>query len=441
MQLQIERQVLSKETDKASIERLEKLDAELASLNEQLNGMKAHWQNEKTVIQIIQKIKEDIENAKIEEESAIRKNDYNKVSEIRYGTLVELTNKLNIENQRLAEVQRDKKMLKEEVDEEDIAEVVSKWTRIPVSKLLQGEIDKLIHMEDNIRKRVVGQDDAINAVAKAVRRAKAGLQDPNRPIGSFIFMGPTGVGKTELARALAEFLFDDESAMIRLDMSEYMEKHTVSRLIGAPPGYVGYDEGGQLTESVRRHPYSVILFDEIEKAHNDVFNVLLQILDDGRLTDGHGRTVDFKNSVIIMTSNVGSQWIQNINDDNAEEIRERVMDALRAQFKPEFINRVDEIIVFNRLGIEQIKKIVDIQVGKIKERLATRKIDIVLSPEAKEYIANVGYDPIYGARPIKRAIQQYILDPLAMKTLEGKFSEGKTINVDLKEGELAFSAV
>jgi len=441
MQLQIERQVLSKETDKSSIERLEKLDAELASLNEQLDGMKAHWQNEKTVIQMIQKIKEDIENAKIEEENAIRKNDYNKASELRYGTLVELTNKLNIENQRLAEVQRDKKMLKEEVDEEDIAEVVSKWTRIPVSKLMQGEIDKLIHMEDNIRKRVVGQDYAINAVAKAVRRAKAGLQDPNRPIGSFIFMGPTGVGKTELARALAEFLFDDESAMIRLDMSEYMEKHTVSRLIGAPPGYVGYDEGGQLTESVRRHPYSVILFDEIEKAHNDVFNVLLQILDDGRLTDGHGRTVDFKNSVIIMTSNVGSQWIQSINDDNAEEIRERVMDALRSQFKPEFINRVDEIIVFNRLGIEQIKKIVDIQVGKIKERLATRKIDVVLSPEAKEYIANVGYDPIYGARPIKRAIQQYILDPLAMKTLEGKFSEGKTISIDLKDGELAFSAV
>jgi ATP-dependent Clp protease ATP-binding subunit ClpB len=441
MQLQIERQVLSKEIDKPSIERLEKLDAELASLNEQLDGMKAHWQNEKTVIQIIQKIKEDIENAKIEEETAIRKNDYNKASELRYGTLVELTNKLNIENQRLAEVQRDQKMLKEEVDEEDIAEVVSKWTRIPVSKLMQGEIDKLIHMEDNIRKRVVGQDEAINAVAKAVRRAKAGLQDPNRPIGSFIFMGPTGVGKTEIARALAEFLFDDESAMIRLDMSEYMEKHTVSRLIGAPPGYVGYDEGGQLTESVRRHPYSVILFDEIEKAHNDVFNVLLQILDDGRLTDGHGRTVDFKNSVIIMTSNVGSQWIQSINDDNAEEIRERVMDALRAQFKPEFINRVDEIIVFNRLGIEQIKKIVDIQVGKIKERLATRKIDVILSPEAKEYIANMGYDPIYGARPIKRAIQQYILDPLAMKTLEGKFSEGKTISVDLEDGELAFSAV
>ena len=441
MQLQIERQVLSKETDKASIERLEKLDAELASLNEQLNEMKAHWQNEKAIIQTIQKIKEDIENAKVEEENAIRKNDYNKASEIRYGTLVELTNKLNIENQRLAEIQSDQKMLKEEVDEEDIAEVVSKWTGVPVSRLMQGEIDKLIHMEENLRKRVVGQDEAINAIAKAVRRAKAGLQDPNRPIGSFIFMGPTGVGKTELARALAEFLFDNESAMIRLDMSEYMEKHTVSRLIGAPPGYVGYDEGGQLTESVRRHPYSVILFDEVEKAHSDVFNVLLQILDDGRLTDGHGRTVDFKNSVIIMTSNVGSQWIQNINNaEEAEEIRERVMDALREQFKPEFLNRVDEIIVFNRLGIEQIKQIVDIQVGKIKERLSTRKIEIILSPEAKEYIANMGYDPIYGARPIKRAIQQYILDPLAMKTLEGEFSGGETIRIDLKEDKLAFSA-
>jgi len=441
MQLQIERQVLSKETDKASIERLEKLDAELASLNEQLNEMKAHWQNEKAIIQTIQKIKEDIENAKVEEENAIRKNDYNKASEIRYGTLVELTNKLNIENQRLAEIQSDQKMLKEEVDEEDIAEVVSKWTGVPVSRLMQGEIDKLIHMEENLRKRVVGQDDAISAIAKAVRRAKAGLQDPNRPIGSFIFMGPTGVGKTELARALAEFLFDNESAMIRLDMSEYMEKHTVSRLIGAPPGYVGYDEGGQLTESVRRHPYSVILFDEIEKAHSDVFNVLLQILDDGRLTDGHGRTVDFKNSVIIMTSNVGSQWIQNINNaEEAEEIRERVMNALREQFKPEFLNRVDEIIVFNRLGIEQIKQIVDIQVGKIKERLSTRKIEIILSPEAKEYIANMGYDPIYGARPIKRAIQQYILDPLAMKTLEGEFSGGETIRIDLKEDKLAFSA-
>ena len=440
MQLQIEKQVLSKETDKASNERLEKLNSELASLNEQLNEMKAHWQNEKVAIQAIQKIKEDIENAKLEEENAIRKSDYNKASQIRYGTLVELNNKLNIENQKLAEVQSEKKMLKEEVDEEDIAEIVSKWTGIPVSKLMQGEIDKLIHMEDNLRKRVVGQDDAINSIAKAVRRARAGLQDPQKPIGSFIFMGPTGVGKTELARALADFLFDDENSMIRLDMSEYMEKHTVSRLIGAPPGYVGYDEGGQLTESVRRHPYSVILFDEIEKAHSDVFNILLQILDDGRLTDGHGKTVNFRNSVIIMTSNVGSQWIQNLSEDNAQEIKEHVMDALRSQFKPEFLNRIDEIIMFNRLGIEQIKQIVDIQIERIKERLATRKIDIILTPEAKEFIANVGYDPIYGARPIKRAIQQYILDPLAMKTLEGDFAEGRAIKVYVENNKLAFSA-
>ncbi|HGE70121.1 TPA: ATP-dependent chaperone ClpB [Candidatus Poribacteria bacterium] len=440
MQLQIEKQVLSKETDKASLERLEKLNSELVSLNEQLDEMKAHWQNEKATIQTIQKIKEDIENAKIEEENAIRKGDYNKASQIRYGTLVELNNKLTAENQKLAEIQKEKKMLKEEVDEEDIAEIVSKWTGIPVSKLMQGEIDKLIHIEDNLRKRVVGQDDAIIAVANAVRRARAGLQDPKRPIGSFIFMGPTGVGKTELARALAEFLFDDENSMIRIDMSEYMEKHTVSRLIGAPPGYVGYDEGGQLTEAVRRHPYSVILFDEIEKAHSDVFNILLQILDDGRLTDGHGRTVDFKNTVIIMTSNVGSHWIQNMNENNAQDIKERVMDALRAQFKPEFLNRIDEIIMFNRLGIEQIKQIVDIQIDRIRERLAARKIDIVLTPEAKEFIANVGYDPVYGARPIKRAIQQYILDPLAMKTLEGIFSEGQTIKIDVKDGQLVFLA-
>ncbi|MEK7399855.1 MAG: AAA family ATPase, partial [Candidatus Poribacteria bacterium] len=440
IQLQIEKQVLSKETDKASIERLEKLNSELASLNEQLDEMKAHWQNEKATIQTIRKVKEDIENAKIEEENAIRKSDYNKASQIRYGTLVELNNRLNIENQTLAGVQSEKKMLKEEVDEEDIAEIVSKWTGIPVSKLMQGEVDKLIHMEDNLRKRVVGQDDAINSIAKAVRRARAGLQDPQKPIGSFIFMGPTGVGKTELARALAELLFDDENSMIRLDMSEYMEKHTVSRLIGAPPGYVGYDEGGQLTESVRRHPYSVILFDEIEKAHSDVFNILLQILDDGRLTDGHGKTVNFRNSVIIMTSNVGSQWIQDLSEDNAQEIKEHLMDALRSQFKPEFLNRIDEIIMFNRLGIEQIKQIVDIQIERIKERLATRKIDIILTPEAKEFIANVGYDPIYGARPIKRAIQQYILDPLAMKTLEDNFAEGQTIKIYVEDNKLAFSA-
>lgn len=441
MQLQIERQVLAKETDKASKERLDKLDAELAILNEQLTEMKAHWQNEKAFIQQIQKIKEDIEKAKIEEETAIRNSDYNKASEIRYGKLVELNAKLDIQNQKLSELQSEKKMLKEEVDEEDIAEVVSKWTNIPVSRLMQGEIDKLINMEDNLRKRVVGQDDAINAVSKAVRRARAGLQDPNRPIGSFIFLGPTGVGKTELARALAEFLFDDENAMIRLDMSEYMEKHTVSRLIGAPPGYVGYDEGGQLTEAIKRHPYSVILFDEIEKAHGDVFNVLLQILDDGRLTDGHGRTIDFKNTVIIMTSNIGSHWIQNIANDNTQEMREKVMDALKAEFKPEFLNRIDEIIVFNRLGIDQIKEIVDIQINKLKQRLSNKKIDIILSSDAKEFIADVGYDPIYGARPIKRAIQQYILDPLAMKSLQGEFSEGDTIKVDSVNNELTFSVV
>ncbi len=440
MQLEIERQVLSKEKDKTSLERLEKLESELSSLNEQLTQMKAHWQSEKETIQKIQKIKEEIENARIEEESAIRKGDYNKASQIRYGTLVELRNNLEAENQRLAEIQKERKMLKEEVDEEDIAEVVAKWTGIPVSKLMQGEIEKLIHMEENLKKRVVGQDSAISAVAKAVRRARAGIQDPNRPIGSFIFMGPTGVGKTELAKALAEFLFDDENAMIRLDMSEYMERHTVSRLIGAPPGYVGYDEGGQLTEAVRRRPYSVILFDEIEKAHTDVFNILLQILEDGRLTDGHGRTVDFKNTVIIMTSNVGSQWIQNINNDNSEEIYKHVMDALRSQFKPEFLNRIDEIIIFNRLGIEQIKEIVDIQLERLKSRLVSKKIDIVLTLEAKEFLANIGFDPVYGARPLRRAIQQQVLDPLALKILEGEFKEGDIIKVDEKNGELLFTA-
>lgn len=440
MQLEIEKQVLSKEKDKASQERLEKLESELSLLNEQLTQMKTHWQNEKAVIQNIQRIKEEMENAKIEEESAIRRGDYNKASQIRYGTLVELRNNLDAENRKLEELQREQKMLKEEVDEEDIAEVVAKWTGIPVSKLMQGEIEKLVHMEENLKKRVVGQDAAISAVSKAVRRARAGIQDPNRPIGSFIFMGPTGVGKTELAKALAEFLFDDEDAMIRLDMSEYMERHTVSRLIGAPPGYVGYDEGGQLTEAVRRRPYSVVLFDEIEKAHTDVFNVLLQILEDGRLTDGHGRTVDFKNTVIIMTSNVGSQWIQNLNDDNSEEIYQHVMDALRSQFKPEFLNRIDEIIIFNRLGIEQIKKIVDIQLERLKSRLVSKKIDIILTPEAKEFLANIGFDPVYGARPLRRAIQQHVLDPLAMKILEGQFKEGDIIKVDEKNGELIFKA-
>lgn len=441
MQMEIERQVLSKEKDKASLERLEKLESELASLKEELEQMKDHWQKERTTIQNIQKIKEELENVKIQEEAAIRQGDYNRASQLRYGTTTELLRKLEEENRKLAEIQKEKKMLKEEVDEEDIAEVVAKWTGIPVSKLMQGEIEKLVHMEENLKKRVVGQDHAVSAVAKAVRRARAGIQDPNRPIGSFIFLGPTGVGKTELARALAEFLFDDESAMIRLDMSEYMERHTVSRLIGAPPGYVGYEEGGQLTEAVRRHPYSVVLFDEIEKAHTDVFNILLQILEDGRLTDGHGRTVDFKNTVIIMTSNVGSQWIQNLNENNADEIYSHVMDALRAQFRPEFLNRIDEIIVFNRLGIEQIKQIVDIQIGRLKERLSAKKINITLTSRAKEYLAKVGFDPVYGARPLRRAIQQHVLDPLALKLLEGEFSEGDHILIDELNGEITFSAM
>ena len=441
MQLEIERQVLSKEKDKASKERLEKLEADLAELNEQVTEMKAHWQNEKAVIQNLQRIKEKIENAKIEEENAIRQGDYTKAGQIRHQTIIELSNQLDAENQKLTDVQQQKKMLKEEVDEEDIAEVVAKWTGIPVSKLMQGEIEKLLNMEDNLRRRVVGQNEAIVAVSNAVRRARAGLQDPNRPIGSFIFMGPTGVGKTELARTLAEFLFDDENSMIRLDMSEYMEKHTVSRLIGAPPGYVGYDEGGQLTEAVRRHPYSVVLFDEIEKAHSDVFNALLQILEDGRLTDGHGRTVDFKNTVIIMTSNVGSQWIQDLSSGNGEELKERVMEALRAQFRPEFLNRLDEIIVFSKLGIEHIKQIVDIQLERLKERLSAKKVDISLSPEAREMLAETGFDPVYGARPIKRAIQQRVLDPLAMKVLEGEFSAGDKIQVNVQGGELTFTAV
>jgi len=441
MQLEIEKQVLKKEKDKASKERLKKLEADLAELNEQVTEMKAHWQLEKTTIENIQHIKEEIERAKIEEEAAIRQGNYNRAGEIRHGTLIQLPNQLEAENQKLMEIQREKKMLKEEVDEEDIAEVVGKWTGIPVSKLMQGEMDKLLRMEDNLRHRVVGQDEAITAVSNAVRRARAGLQDPNRPIGSFVFMGPTGVGKTELARTLAEFLFDDENAMIRLDMSEYMERYSVSRLIGAPPGYVGYDEGGQLTEAVRRHPYSVVLFDEIEKAHTDVFNTLLQILEDGRLTDGHGRTVDFKNTVIIMTSNVGSQWIQDLGSGNAQEMRDRVMEALRAQFRPEFLNRIDEIIVFNKLGIEQIKQIVDIQLERLKKRLAAKKVDIILSPEAREMLAEIGFDPVYGARPIKRAIQRQVLDPLAMKVLEGTFSEGDTVEVNVMDGEIVFTAV
>lgn len=438
-QLEIERQALRKEKDEASKDRLDKIKSELAQLQEKSAAMKAQWQTEKQAIQKIRELKEQLETARLEAEKAEREGDLQKAAELRYGTLIQLQRQLDKENQHLAEVQKEQKMLKEEVDEEDIAEVVSKWTGIPVSRLMEGEIEKLVHMEDRLHRRVVGQDQAISSVSNAIRRARAGLQDPNRPIGSFIFLGPTGVGKTELARALAEFLFDDERAMIRLDMSEYMEKHTVSRLIGAPPGYVGFEEGGQLTEAVRRRPYSVILLDEIEKAHPDVFNVLLQILDDGRLTDGHGRTVDFKNTVVIMTSNVGSQWIQDLGEHDQDEMRKRVTEALRANFKPEFLNRVDDIIIFNRLGVEEIKKIVNIQTELLQKRLRDRKLEIVLTDAAKEFLAKKGFDPTYGARPLKRVIQRDIQDVLALKILNGEFQEGDLIQIDSADHQLTFS--
>jgi len=439
MQLEIEREALRKEKDDASRERLRKLEKELADLKEEANKLQAHWQQEKNVIQQISSLKEQIEQMRMEIERAERGADYGKAAQLKYGSLVQLEQKLAEEEKALAEIQKDQKMLKEEVDEEDIAEVVSRWTSIPVSKLLEGEIQKLLKMEDRLHLRVVGQDEAIFAVSNAIRRARAGLQDPNRPLGSFIFLGPTGVGKTELGRALAEFLFDDEQAMIRVDMSEYMEKHTVSRLIGAPPGYVGYDEAGQLTEAVRRRPYSVILFDEIEKAHPDVLNVLLQILDDGRLTDGHGRTVDFKNTVIIMTSNLGGQWLTELRTDQREEMKRRVMEALRAAFRPEFLNRIDETIIFHPLSKEHLKQIIEIQIQNVRRRLTERKIDIELTDAAKDLLADEGYDPVYGARPLKRTIQRLLLDPLALKVLEGQFREGDTIRVDAKDGHVIFA--
>ncbi|MGA1794791.1 MAG: ATP-dependent chaperone ClpB [bacterium] len=424
IQLEIERQALKKEKDPASKERLAKLEKELADLKEQQDAMQAHWQAEKEIITKIRSIKERIEQIKIDAERAERAGDLGKAAELRYGTLASLNKELEGANARLGEIQKDTRMLKEEVDEEDIAEVVSKWTGIPVTRLMEGEREKLIKMEDRLRERVVGQDEAIHMVANSIRRARAGLQDPNRPLGSFIFMGPTGVGKTELARALAAFLFDDDQAMVRIDMSEYMEKHTVSRLIGAPPGYVGFEEGGQLTEVVRRRPYCVILFDEIEKAHSDVFNVMLQILDDGRLTDGQGRTVDFRNSLIIMTSNIGSQWIQELGEKEYDEMKRRVLDALRAHFKPEFLNRIDETIIFHSLGREQIEQIVEIQMRRLTKMLAEKKIQLTLSQEVKDFLAAKGYNPAYGARPLKRTIQHYIQDPLAMAILEGRFAAG-----------------
>jgi ATP-dependent Clp protease ATP-binding subunit ClpB len=440
MQLEIERQALKKEKDKASIERLKKLEEELAELKNEVKEKTLKWENEKKAISRIREIKERIEETKQMMKEAEREVDYSRLAELQYGEMSKLENELKREEERLSELQKNEKMLKEEVDEEDVAEVVSKWTGIPVSRMLEGEVQKLVHMEERLRQRVVGQDDAITAVSNAVRRARAGLQDPNRPIGSFIFMGPTGVGKTELARALAEFLFDDEQAMVRIDMSEFMEKHSVARLIGAPPGYVGYEEGGFLTEAVRRRPYSIVLMDEIEKAHPEVFNVLLQILDDGRLTDGHGRTVDFKNTVIIMTSNIGSQWIVDLGEKDYEEMRRRVMDAMKAHFKPEFLNRIDELIIFHGLGIEEIKAIVEIQVKKLQQRLLERRIQLKMTEKAKEWLAKEGFDPAYGARPLKRVIQREIQDQLALKILEGKFKEGDTISADRddKKGELVF---
>ena len=437
-QAEIEREALKKETDTASKERLSKLESEIGIMKDEILVMKAHWQNEKDLIQTIRKIKEQQEQLGIEEQQAEREGDLAKVAEIRYGKAAELASRLNQANQKLAQLQQTSKMLKEEVDDEDIAEVISRWTGIPVSKMLEGEKEKLIRMEDCLGHRVIGQNQAISAVSNAVRRARSGLQDPNRPIGSFIFMGPTGVGKTELAEALAEFIFDSEQAMVRIDMSEYMEKHAVSRLIGAPPGYVGYEEGGYLTEAVRRRPYSVVLFDEIEKAHPEVFNVLLQILDDGRMTDGHGRTVNFKNTIIIMTSNVGSHWIQELGATRRDEMEARITEALRANFKPEFLNRIDETIIFHNLTQEQIGNIVDIQMKSLGSRLAEMNIELALSDNARSLLAEKGFDQIYGARPLKRAIQKYIENPLSMEILKGNISEGTKVEADVEGEQIVF---
>jgi len=432
-QFEIERQAVMKEKDAASKKRLEHINKEISELTRKRDVLKVQWMREKEGIGKISSTKEEIERAKIEAEKAEREGDLDKAAELKYGKLPSLQKELEEENAGLLQDGGAKRMLKEEVGEEDVAEIVSKWTGIPVSKMLEGEVTKLLKMEDRLKLRVVGQDEAIKAVSDAVRRARAGIQDPDRPIGSFIFLGPTGVGKTELARALAEFLFDNEDAMIRIDMSEYQERHTVSRLIGAPPGYVGYEEGGQLTEAIRRRPYAVILFDEVEKAHAEVFNVLLQLLDDGRLTDGHGRTVDFRNTVVIMTSNIGSQHIQEMLTEWTDEaqIRKYVMEDLKKFFRPEFLNRVDEIIIFRALNKELLMKIVDIQINRMKRYLTDKNVSIVLTDKAKAFLAEIGFDQVYGARPLKRAIQKEILTPLATKLLEGSFKSGDVIEVDM----------
>lgn len=437
-QMQIEETALVKESDAASAERLEVLRAEMAGIAEDLSGLKARWESEKGVITDVQRLKAELDEAKIDAERAERDGDLSRAAEVRYGTLPQLEKDLQEADDRLRALQGGEAMLREEVTDTEIAEVVSMWTGVPVSRLMQGELAKLAHLEEHLHERVIGQDEAVGAVSSAIRRSRAGLSDPDRPIGSFIFMGPTGVGKTELARALAEFLFDDERSMVRIDMSEYMEKFSVQRLIGAPPGYVGYEEGGQLTEAVRRRPYSVVLLDEIEKAHPDVFNVLLQVLDDGRLTDGQGRTVSFRNVILIMTSNVGSQFITEFSKSGDEaSMRQMVEEAMRATFRPEFLNRVDDIVIFHSLSMEQIADIVEIQLRKVRERLAERKIELLVEPAAMERIALDGFDPVYGARPLKRVIQREVVDAVARALIDGSVAEGDTVRVDLgADGEI-----
>jgi len=439
-QIEIERQALKKETDVASKERLSQLEKEIGELQQKFAGKEAHWQNEKKIIDSIRSSKEALEKLNIEAVQAERAGDLAKVAELRYGTAAELNKRLEEAKIELAVLQKDHQMLKEEVDDEDVAEVISRWTGIPVVKMLEGEREKLVQMETRLGQRVIGQKEAVTAVSNAVRRARSGLQDLNRPVGSFIFMGPTGVGKTELAKSLAAFLFDSEQAMVRIDMSEYMEKHAVARLIGAPPGYVGYEEGGYLTEAIRRRPYAVILFDEIEKAHPEVFNVLLQILDDGRMTDGQGRTVDFTNTLIIMTSNVGSEWIRELGGDRQKEMKRRINEALNASFKPEFLNRIDETIIFHNLSAAQIEAIVDIQMKRLAKRLAEKKIELILLPAARRLLAEKGFDPAYGARPLKRAIQQYIENPLAMALLKGEISENSHLTADVENETVVFKS-
>ncbi len=441
MQLEIEKEALKKEKDTASKQRMEKIEKQLSDLREGSGALRVQWENEKKIIKEIQDINAKIDHSRIEEQAAQREGNLEKVAEIRYGLIRECEQKLKQKHKELQELQKDKSLLNEEVDADDIAMVVSKWTGIPVTRMLEGEKEKLLKMEDRLRERVVGQEEAIKAVSNGIRRARAGLQDPNRPIGTFLFLGPTGVGKTELCKALAAFLFDNENAMVRIDMSEFMEQHSVARLIGAPPGYVGYEEGGRLTEAIRRRPYSVILFDEIEKAHRDVFNILLQVFDDGRLTDGQGRTVDFKNSIIVMTSNIASQWIQDLTGpENEEELRSRVKQALKEAFRPEFLNRIDETIIFHGLSKEFIKQIADIQLKELQKRLAKHNYRLTVTNRIKDKLTEEGFDPHFGARPLKRAIQQMIENPLSIEILEGRFTEGSEINADMKNGKVVFTA-